>query len=1705
MNFRRLIYMIMTSAVAILSDSCVKDQIDDYGMMYVAGKDTRISLRVSVPEMSVATRGDMSNGADFAVNSLWVGIFSASDGECTYAAFRSERPGEHKPFVTLDKISTKSGPSYIVAVANPENNYGYVYNPDSPTVSRTPLDEILPESMEKAIETGFTWTSYKNIAIRQLDLNDVNTPVGNLVMSGIFVDNNDAEFWDSDDPRMPSAWEDLNAKPFNIPVSTNNQPLAGAVHLRRLLSQVRFRISTEPYTPENPTKTGRTLVEIIPQSFQVRNVPYTSWLHERKAALSVDALNNGANAVTNSGDVIRLNSASLGYDETKGEILLHKANYRVSSWFNGSQYLQPHYETRADGTQEEKPSYYDFDFWMLENKRWASNDVYEGLDPVKENDKAYDRREDEFKKAENDYGITENTGLYTALCDNGAETLNNCASFVELRCRIIYTDDGLDAIRDERDKNYPDYSEVQYRSADAVYTIHLGGIGSNWNDYTHRRNHKYTYTVKIMDVDRIIVEGRTDEESRPGIEGIVTDVVNPPFDVDCHYAVFNIQLSNYERTGGGIDEGDGNMNTGGDDKDVNGSGSSKYEKGRFPFRIKYYDETDFAHYIDQMTVDEYKDPDKEWYWNWVEFRPTTGPDEIARYRPYWDGTGVKPQYADGKTFRLTDVHNIEKYPHDSDKDHNEKDITQRWYTVFVNEYIYEQSTNEEANNWRNYVNLSPRMCWINTLFRSSIDDESTYIRSKYVVRQASIQSFYAIPEGHSGDDINAIGMEHTNETFGFNLRWDNVTTHYEMYDHDGDSSNPSHDIKNNNGRHNTLLYLLAVPGKDGLGYITGSRGNSWDDYVHQTALQYITDLNPAYNQYDTSYQLRETPYLSTSDDDRHPYYLIAAKTYTGGRKLPGGYSDINQTYFLRILDACMNRNRDNNGNGVIDLDEIRWYVPASSEIVDLVLGRNSLGTPLIDYEINGAINSPPRHLTKQIHQGNTRFHYATSNQRVLWADEGATLNPESDVLGGDWNLPPLNVRCVRALGTDLTTDLNTDLTPAFTTNAAIKGGYPTEIYPTYYESKNLRSYSETLPEHQEKTGDLNRVCVSGFQFQKELIDFYEDVTVTVTVDDDTTLPGGWYKDGIQDLDHLYKDGNNNPLDPPLDPAWSEKYPNARWLDGKLFKTKSSGGYYFKAIPGTRSDGWFNGCIKVDGWEEPVAWYVLDKNKYSKTQVSGYMHFDGFWYGGTTHEAGWFKPDVKTRIPGDKNTSPGDGYVWWDEMRILTVYDAGFYWPDPKTGPLTNNPGGYAYFDEDFGDEWHPMNTYQNLDLSSESDTFKWGYAQAYEVWNGFVAGKWYRYGGNDNGANCYGFWTGEQHKPGWYARDYERGRITDYNQWGAGPKNWNQPPVLPAYDAITLDEGLLEAGWYKADESKKGNGNQSGYKYYPEWNVGGEYCPEGWYDVEYSEKEVPGLINVVAKTENCPGGWYEADFSDYSETKKNGQYGQIDDDQKEVEIYFEGFVPGYYDDDGWGEFITDEIQTDPAWLDEGYVYMRPKVVKSGQKHQEDITIGKWQNGERLFMFPQNENIDEFVRKHGATLQAANTLCVRKYGRGWRLPNLKEAALIKVAMDNAGVYKTNAVNDGNLTYRKDHDDASGYDIGNFLSSTYREYGVRDGSRKDQTGYYTGVYFAEANSEVQEGDWQNERNGPVLGRICCITTDQNRHYYIRCVRDLQSSGD
>lgn len=118
---------------------------------------------------------------------------------------------------------------------------------------------------------------------------------------------------------------------------------------------------------------------------------------------------------------------------------------------------------------------------------------------------------------------------------------------------------------------------------------------------------------------------------------------------------------------------------------------------------------------------------------------------------------------------------------------------------------------------------------------------------------------------------------------------------------------------------------------------------------------------------------------------------------------------------------CLSRNRDENGNGIIDPEEVKWYLPARDQLSGMYLGAESLITPLFNADAH----------PEKVISGDTRYHFLLSNDQKLWAEEGASLGARTAGNGS-----PKELRCVRNLNLDMNSsnaqDINSKVSNVFT-------------------------------------------------------------------------------------------------------------------------------------------------------------------------------------------------------------------------------------------------------------------------------------------------------------------------------------------------------------------------------------------------------------------------------------------------------------------------------------------------------------------------------------------------------------------------------------------------------------------------------------------------------------------------------------------------
>lgn len=623
--------------------------------------------------------------------------------------------------------------------------------------------------------------------------------------------------------------------------------------------------------------------------------------------------------------------------------------YSAAAHFNG-QYVT----TDNTGTDP----VHSFDFWMNENKHTGEANVY--------ND----------REVKHDSSTADNV-LYTALT-GGTWTPNNMASYVTIRCNVTYKDkigvddDGLT----EGDEGFIENSASDvYRTGVTEYTIHLGYIGDEPSaaDFNSYRNTNYTYNVNILGLREIVVEANA-KSVRNSAEGIVTDVENRTIQLDAHFSCFNVAFTETELT---ATEDFGYIVT-------------TYESGT----AHTYTDADAA-----VTGDARK------YIDWIELKSTTDATMLAEYKPASRGS-----YTAGSDAVMPIDKFHEKVKEAATNNNLSTVFTKNndgkyYFTVFVNEYTYEPRYGDsdwgkegDTKRWHTYVNQPSRHFYFRVRRKVSGDGNSVYARSKYAIEQQSIQTYYSATSG-SGE---AIGIEHTNEMQGFNLRKYFSNT----------------DISNTNGRYNIGRWITN----------NGQVSNpAWSSFLRGTTMVEV----PNANQF-TGARLQGGPAIASVESGWNPasgnpdatgfgHLQALAQLSNGATLYPSQYdpqpSSSNRAHYIEAINACMNRNRDEDGDGEIDNAEIKWYVPASGKYLRAILGRNSLTDPIMPYMQITSFDTD--------NGKNTRYLLYASDDKVIWAMEGLSSSDWSIHNSGTTQVPdydriPWQVRCIRNLGTDLT-------------------------------------------------------------------------------------------------------------------------------------------------------------------------------------------------------------------------------------------------------------------------------------------------------------------------------------------------------------------------------------------------------------------------------------------------------------------------------------------------------------------------------------------------------------------------------------------------------------------------------------------------------------------------------------------------------------
>lgn len=514
------------------------------------------------------------------------------------------------------------------------------------------------------------------------------------------------------------------------------------------------------------------------------------------------------------------------------------------------------------------------------------------------------------------------------------------------------------------DPGSPDYNRPATLSAEVQYTIHLGDFRSNMMDYSVLRNNSYTYNIYIYDVEDIRVEVEVDNEREPAAEGRVVVALEDIYVADAHYCshVMTFHAEN-------LDAG----------------------------RISWFVETPF--HPDGVTVSPGQSTAGIDF-DWVLFRLNKIPEGATRYdehrREFKPLDYVWPEDTpeNEKTMNvigLVNYLNNQKTLYDqrvagTDPEDDFDADNKICVTAFINEYYYEKNPlngdEHDPELWKQFVNKPIRQMHILSQTLFSRDRDSRQVGSTFTIQQQSIQTIY---NTNHPTLATAWGCEHTDD----NVEKSGVNHSINLYTEGGDSRNRGNDDLNN-GRNNSVLewdlrigaggHMLHNRTKEGI-WNEGDPAK-WSDYLN---LEIAND----------------TPQL-----------------WGPGNQNPD-HSSLNLQY-LRY--SCLSRNRDNDGDGYIDLDEIRWYMGATNQLVGLFLGSYGITDDARLYQRNAQQRaSTVNEVWRQHVVSSSRYDDASSSAssdvsfRVIWAEQGVAGSTDAASRSNS-GISTYSTRCLRNLG-----------------------------------------------------------------------------------------------------------------------------------------------------------------------------------------------------------------------------------------------------------------------------------------------------------------------------------------------------------------------------------------------------------------------------------------------------------------------------------------------------------------------------------------------------------------------------------------------------------------------------------------------------------------------------------------------------------------
>lgn len=614
-----------------------------------------------------------------------------------------------------------------------------------------------------------------------------------------------------------------------------------------------------------------------------------------------------------------------------------------------------------------------FEFYLLENRRQPAKRIEE--------------KETNYSEVQNLYALREkresDTGKPVDGTKPGQEYVPGDFIFAPANATYV-TIRGTLSFQDGTD----------FYHADVTYTVHLGSTGNkkdngvDWsnnvdlvNKYDVCRNTHYTYNVTITGVESMRVEVQEERiETRPGVEGDVIKAGGEVVDLDSHYGRAKFSL-----TRGDIKAG------------LSWAISTPFQRGLKVFDRSNYTDEDGTVVSDVARLSS----------NQVENLKTGL--SLNDYR--WVQFAINQECVLIKTGEPVPPSAFAKYP--GYAAYSSKDLSEQAPAFGGEGYHYSGSTAIYSKNVVLYdVNQLLNHLFIEAnkskeqgcdLFLKdggvSYDDDAevtiTAYIDEYVYKYDPTKDYYKIPDTEVTSDELLLWKKVVN---GEN-RMLHICVKGAQYSPDGNTSWAESVITFSQ----RPIYTFYDPDSDvSTAWGTEFKNESEDANLPATssALNGIT-WNKDENTFDdgrknTLEVLRKIQNLKWTD----VLYLNEAD-----------YGHLKDKYKC-VWFACLGRNRDLNGDNIVQLDEIRWYLASVDQLTDIFIAEAAVPNAKLYSQNATSASVPLEHvISSTYHTGSAPW--------IIWAEEGASRGVYGD--SGDKTSDPHTYRCLRNLGLSLKT------------------------------------------------------------------------------------------------------------------------------------------------------------------------------------------------------------------------------------------------------------------------------------------------------------------------------------------------------------------------------------------------------------------------------------------------------------------------------------------------------------------------------------------------------------------------------------------------------------------------------------------------------------------------------------------------------------